>query len=215
MLLAGVRNAELRGLRVRDFARAGFIEIPADVAKGGRPRTLPVVPELQRIVDDIRASATRTTSSSAAQVRAAGGHTPSSARTPHGRCPARPCSGASANSLSGPASPARSCRTPCAGSRRAHRPPRRAVAGQGTTRPRRCPDHTDLRRQAIARRPEPSHRRSRAVHGRATTPADTPRCPVRRGRDSNPRTRLTPVTRFPVAPVQPLRHLSRRPKGSR
>src|SRR5579875_2332136 len=30
----------------------------------------------------------------------------------------------------------------------------------------------------------------------------------RRGRDSNPRTRLTPVTRFPVAPVQPLRHLS-------
>src|SRR3712207_1899204 len=31
----------------------------------------------------------------------------------------------------------------------------------------------------------------------------------RRGRDSNPRTRLTPVTRFPVAPVQPLRHLSR------
>ncbi len=30
----------------------------------------------------------------------------------------------------------------------------------------------------------------------------------RRGRDSNPRTRSTPVTRFPVAPVQPLRHLS-------
>jgi hypothetical protein len=30
----------------------------------------------------------------------------------------------------------------------------------------------------------------------------------RRGGDSNPRTRLTPVTRFPVAPVQPLRHLS-------
>jgi hypothetical protein len=31
---------------------------------------------------------------------------------------------------------------------------------------------------------------------------------LRRGRDSNPRTRSTPVTRFPVAPVQPLRHLS-------
>ena len=30
----------------------------------------------------------------------------------------------------------------------------------------------------------------------------------RRGGDSNPRTRSTPVTRFPVAPVQPLRHLS-------
>ena len=33
--------------------------------------------------------------------------------------------------------------------------------------------------------------------------------PGRRGGDSNPRTRSTPVTRFPVAPVQPLRHLSR------
>src|SRR5215831_2746011 len=33
-------------------------------------------------------------------------------------------------------------------------------------------------------------------------------CTKRRGGDSNPRTRLTPVTRFPVAPVQPLRHLS-------
>jgi hypothetical protein len=33
----------------------------------------------------------------------------------------------------------------------------------------------------------------------------------RRGGDSNPRTRSTPVTRFPVAPVQPLRHLSERP----
>src|SRR4051794_40329612 len=32
------------------------------------------------------------------------------------------------------------------------------------------------------------------------------RAAQRRGRDSNPRTRLTPVTRFPVAPVQPLRH---------
>ncbi len=30
----------------------------------------------------------------------------------------------------------------------------------------------------------------------------------RRGRDSNPRTESTPVTRFPVAPIQPLWHLS-------
>jgi hypothetical protein len=36
----------------------------------------------------------------------------------------------------------------------------------------------------------------------------------RRGGDSNPRTRSTPVTRFPVAPVQPLRHLSVR-RGKR
>ena len=34
------------------------------------------------------------------------------------------------------------------------------------------------------------------------------RASKRRGGDSNPRTRSTPVTRFPVAPVQPLRHLS-------
>ena len=45
--------------------------------------------------------------------------------------------------------------------------------------------------------------------GRRLRPALT----RRRGRDSNPRTRLTPVTRFPVAPVQPLRHLSGRAQG--
>ncbi len=41
------------------------------------------------------------------------------------------------------------------------------------------------------------------VRTRASYPAKK-----RRGRDSNPRTGSTPVTRFPVAPVQPLRHLS-------
>ena len=51
--------------------------------------------------------------------------------------------------------------------------------------------------------------------GLLTASAAQSRGGPRRGRDSNPRTRLTPVTRFPVAPVQPLRHLSRRPKGSR
>src|SRR4051812_47420236 len=35
----------------------------------------------------------------------------------------------------------------------------------------------------------------------------------RRGRDSTPRTRLTPVTRFPVAPVQPLRPLAERTRS--
>src|SRR5829696_7937214 len=35
----------------------------------------------------------------------------------------------------------------------------------------------------------------------------------RRGRDSNPRTRSTPVTRFPIVPVQPLRHPSRAGSG--
>ena len=39
---------------------------------------------------------------------------------------------------------------------------------------------------------------------------EVPRMPLRRREgDSNPRTSF-PVTRFPVVPVQPLRHLSRR-----
>src|SRR3954470_8100848 len=49
------------------------------------------------------------------------------------------------------------------------------------------------------------------IHCHTTVHADyQTRAAERRGRDSNPRTRLTPVTRFPVAPVQPLRHLSER-----
>ena len=47
--------------------------------------------------------------------------------------------------------------------------------------------------------------------GRVTHPPEKRRRNRRRGGDSNPRTRSTPVTRFPVAPVQPLRHLSSRP----
>ncbi len=50
---------------------------------------------------------------------------------------------------------------------------------------------------------------------RGLIPSERQTASQRRGGDSNPRTRSTPVTRFPVAPVQPLRHLSvRRAKGS-
>jgi integrase/recombinase XerD len=214
MLLAGVRNAELRGLRVRDFARAGFIEIPADVAKGGRPRTLPVVPELQRIVDDIRASAN----------------------------PDHFILGRSSAGGWGPYTFEREDATRPMSSQTVQRCVRQLAERAGI--PGKVTPHTVRRAHAehIARHVrlwlakellghadvqttqiyvgKPSlDDLSRAIEGVAPFMAELPpqrtppRCPVRRGRDSNPRTRLTPVTRFPVAPVQPLRHLSRRPQG--
>lgn len=55
-LCAGLRSAELRGLRGRHFARDGFIHVSADIAKGGKERWVPVVEELEWIVADIRAT---------------------------------------------------------------------------------------------------------------------------------------------------------------
>jgi len=53
-LLAGLRSAELRGLQGRHFQRTGFVWVSADIAKGGRQRFVPVLPELQAVTDDIR-----------------------------------------------------------------------------------------------------------------------------------------------------------------
>jgi len=55
-ILAGLRNAELRGLQGRHFQRDGFIWISADIAKGGRERWLPVLVELQPVVAEIQTS---------------------------------------------------------------------------------------------------------------------------------------------------------------
>jgi hypothetical protein len=48
----------------------------------------------------------------------------------------------------------------------------------------------------------------RAAGGRISAEPSVAILRKRRGGDSNPRTRSTPVTRFPVAPIQPLWHLS-------
>jgi integrase len=53
-LCAGLRNAELRGLQGRHFARPGFIWVAAEIAKGGRERWVPVTPDLVPIVAEIR-----------------------------------------------------------------------------------------------------------------------------------------------------------------
>lgn len=55
-VLAGLRNAEIRGARGRHFARPGWIEVSGDIAKGGDVRSIPVLPELEPVVADIRAS---------------------------------------------------------------------------------------------------------------------------------------------------------------
>ena len=53
-ICAGARSQELRGLQGRHFARPGSIWISADIAKGSRERWVPVLPELEPIVADIR-----------------------------------------------------------------------------------------------------------------------------------------------------------------
>ncbi len=52
-LLAGLRNRELRGLMRVHFERAGMVWVSPDIAKGARERFVPVLAELEGIVEDI------------------------------------------------------------------------------------------------------------------------------------------------------------------
>lgn len=53
-LLIGARNQELRGLQRRHFTQqAGAVWISPDIAKGGRERYVPVLPELEPVVAEI------------------------------------------------------------------------------------------------------------------------------------------------------------------
>lgn len=53
-ILAGLRNAELRGLKGINFSRPGFVWVDASIAKGGRERFVPVLSELEAIAREIR-----------------------------------------------------------------------------------------------------------------------------------------------------------------
>jgi integrase len=53
---AGVRNYELRHLQRRHFERPGWVHVSADIAKGGRERWVPILPELEPVVAEILAS---------------------------------------------------------------------------------------------------------------------------------------------------------------
>lgn len=52
-LCAGLRSAELRGLQARHFEREGYVWVSEDIAKGGHPRYVPIVEELEPLVADI------------------------------------------------------------------------------------------------------------------------------------------------------------------
>ncbi len=52
-VLAGARRQELRGFEVRHFMREGWVWFSADIAKGGRERWVPVLPELEPVVNEI------------------------------------------------------------------------------------------------------------------------------------------------------------------
>jgi integrase len=58
---AGIRNHELRHLQRRHFERPGWVHVSADIAKGGRERWVPILPELEAIVAEILASVDPTT----------------------------------------------------------------------------------------------------------------------------------------------------------
>jgi integrase/recombinase XerC len=53
-LMAGLRNAELRGLKGEHFQRPGFIWVSGDIAKGGKERWVPVIAELASVIAEIR-----------------------------------------------------------------------------------------------------------------------------------------------------------------
>jgi site-specific recombinase XerD len=53
---AGLRCSELRLLQGLHFARAGWILVSAEMAKGGRERWLPVMVDLEPVVREIRAT---------------------------------------------------------------------------------------------------------------------------------------------------------------
>lgn len=54
-LLSGARRAELAGLQGKHLRREGWVWISADIAKGGKERWVPVLPELAPIVEEILA----------------------------------------------------------------------------------------------------------------------------------------------------------------
>lgn len=53
-ICAGLRNAELRGVRGAHFERPGWVHVSADIAKGGRERWVPVIAEAEAVVAEIR-----------------------------------------------------------------------------------------------------------------------------------------------------------------
>lgn len=52
--LAGLRNAELRGLKGEHFQRPSYIWVSEDIAKGSRERWIPILPELEPIIMEIQ-----------------------------------------------------------------------------------------------------------------------------------------------------------------
>lgn len=50
---AGLRSQELRGIQGKHFARPGFVWVSADIAKRDKERWIPVIADLEPVVDEI------------------------------------------------------------------------------------------------------------------------------------------------------------------
>jgi site-specific recombinase XerD len=53
-LLAGLRVQEMRGIQLKHFLRPGWIHVSQDIAKGGKERWVPVLSELEPLVQEIK-----------------------------------------------------------------------------------------------------------------------------------------------------------------
>ena len=54
MLLAGIRNDELRSLQGRHLSRDGWVWVDREAGKGGKERFVPVAAELRGVVEEVR-----------------------------------------------------------------------------------------------------------------------------------------------------------------
>jgi site-specific recombinase XerD len=86
---AGLRRNEMRLLRGRHFAREGWIWIPAELAKGERERWVPVIGDLEPVVQDIRETAGPEDYVLAATVWVAGDRGPRPVPAPERPCDAK------------------------------------------------------------------------------------------------------------------------------
>jgi hypothetical protein len=180
---AGIRSYELRHLQRRHFERPGWVQISADIAKGGRERWVPVLPKLEPVVAESMASrGDRLGSRSACMGRRVCDprRTVARPRREHAADGSQAQAGVPAGAPDGrhAARPARwhsRASDAALDAARLRRPRRLACRDQeraGAARPRRRRDDADLHRGADARRAHGRDRGDRFGLTRTDVPVD-------------------------------------------
>ena len=191
-ICAGLRSHELRHLQGLHFDRDGWLWVSADIAKGGRERWVPVLAELEPVIDELRQTVAPAHFVLPGSFRGGGSF---GSEPVHRIYPTRP---ASSQTLQ---------RTVAAVAKRAgiaaHVHPhlmRHAFADHiarhaGLEVAQALLGHADVKTTQHYTGAPTLDEIANAVQGltfRGYTPADDPIQPVRRGRDSNPRSPTSP-----------------------